>query len=228
MKKSFLFVGVLLLLGSTNLSAQKFGLQAGPSFSSGTQKVSIENVFSTDINYKTFTTFTGGIYGKFDLGKTLAIQPEVNFLQKGGKSTIDGEKMDAKVNYLEIPIYVLYHNNPESGFFAGIGPSFNIGISGKYKIDGEEEDVEFWKNKDIQKFHMGINGQMGYQWENGLNINAFFSQTITNSKSEMEVLDEEITFKASNTFNFITFGLRLGYRFNAGQTAGKSQIKTVF
>jgi hypothetical protein len=228
MKKSILFVGVLFFMGTTNVSAQRFGIQAGPAFSSGTQKVSMEEMFSIDMDYKTAVTFTGGIYGNFNFGKMLAIQPELNYLQKGGVYSEDGEELDVRVNFLELPIYILFNGGQSTGFYGGVGPAFNFGMSGKYKMDGEEMKIEFGKDKDIQAFHMAINGQAGYQWENGFNVNFFLSQTLTNSESEMEVVEEEGSFKATNKFSFLTYGLRVGYRFNFDKSAAKTQLKTVF
>ncbi len=219
MKKHTLFLMVVLLLVSYPIFAQ-FGAQAGVAFSSAKEK---NEVISMDFTTKTM--FTGGLFYRRDFGGKFAFQPEINFLQKGGKYSenmveIGQMDIDLTLNYLEIPLYFLYNGGKTSGLYAGIGPSFNFGLSGTVVFNEESEDINFGDDGDLKGFHMGINGIVGYQMENGLTFNGFVSQSITNS---------EVDTEGDASFNMLTFGIRAGYLFNVNKNAkAQSKLKTVF
>jgi hypothetical protein len=175
------------------------------------------------MDFVTQTGFTAGVFYRHDFAGKFAFQPEVNFLQKGGKysETVnegDGSydlDIDLDLNYLEIPLYFLYNGGKTSGFYAGLGPSFNFGLSGKVNENGDSYDIKFGSDEDLKPFFLGINGMVGYQMENGFTANAFVSQSITNSDT-----DEE----SDATFNMFSFGVRLGYMINFNKTA-KTNLK---
>lgn len=217
MKKNTLLCLIALLFGVYPLFAQ-FGLQAGAVFSSAKEKYE-----GMSMEYGTKTGFTFGLFYRHDFAGKFAFQPEVNFMQKGGEysETIDeGDgtydmNIDLDLNYLEIPLYLLYNGGKESGFYAGLGPSFNFGLSGKVNEDGDSYDIAFGSDKDYKPFFLGINGMVGYQMQNGLTANAFVSQSLTNSNT-----DEG----SDATFNMFSFGIRLGYMMNFNKTA-KTNLK---
>jgi hypothetical protein len=226
MKKNRLFLLIAILLVGYPLFAQ-FGAQAGVAFSSAKEKYE-----GISMDFSTKTMFTGGLFYRKDFGGKFAFQPEINYLPKGGSynETVQVEEggevdMEAEMslNYLEIPLYVLYNGGKSSGFYAGLGPSFNVGLSGKVKasVPGEsfEEDIEFGDDGDLKGFHMGINGIVGYQMQNGLTFNGFISQSITNSELEKE---------GDAKFSMFTFGIRAGYLFNVKNENAQSKLKTVF
>lgn len=222
MKKYRLFLVIAILMAGYPLFAQ-FGAQAGAAFSSAKQKYDGESM-----DFGTQAMFTGGLFYRRDFGGKFAFQPEINYLPKGGKYSEtfnegDGSyemKIDLSLNYLEIPLYVLYNGGKTSGLYAGIGPSFNFGLSGTVKYNDESDDIEFGDDGDLKGFHMGINGIVGYQMQNGLTFNGFISQSITNSEVEKE---------GDAKFNMLTFGVRAGYLFNVNKNAkAQSKLKTVF
>jgi hypothetical protein len=224
MKKMNLFIVAIMLMSTSPLLAQ-FGVQAGAAF--GSAKFSGEDTELGDMDQKfgTRVGFTGGVFYRKQLGESMfAVQPELNWMQKGGKENIDFLGFDVStdliVNYLELPVYFLYNGGNSSGFFAGAGPSFNFGMSGKVKVsaDGEsdEEDLKFGSDEDLKGFHLGINALAGYQLENGINVNAFLSQTLTNSAPDNS---------GDGKISMFTFGLRVGYMIGAGQEARSAKVK---
>jgi Outer membrane protein beta-barrel domain len=212
MKKNTLFLLIAILFMGYPLLAQ-FGLQAGAVFSSAKEKYQ-----SNSMEFGTQTGFTFGLFYRKDFGGKFAFQPEINFIQRGGKYTEtiegDGETMDMDIdlnlNYLEVPLYFLYNGGKKSGIYAGLGPSFNWGLSGKVDYDGESEDIKFGDDEDLKRFFLGINGLVGYQMENGFTVNGFVSQSLTNSDTETE---------ADATFSMLSFGIRLGYMIDLNKTA---------
>jgi hypothetical protein len=217
MKKNTLALLIAMLFIGYPLIAQ-FGLQAGPVFSSAKEKYE-----GVSMEYGTKTGFTFGLLYRHDFAGKFAFQPELNFSQKGGKysETInegDGTydlDIDMTLNYLEIPLYVLYNGGKTTGFYAGLGPSFNWGLSGKLKVNGESDDIKFGSDEDLKPFFLGINGMVGYQMQNGFTANAFVTQSLTNSDTDDQT---------DATFNMFSFGIRLGYMMNFNKTA-KTNLK---
>jgi hypothetical protein len=217
MKKNTLLLLMGMLFIGYPLLAQ-LGFQAGAAFSSAREKYE-----GISMEFGTKTGFIAGAFYRHDFTGKFAFQPEVNFLQKGGKysETIDeGDgtydmEIDLTLNYLEIPLYLIYNGGKASGFYAGLGPSFNWGLSGTSKVNGESEDIKFGNDEDLKPFFLGINGMVGYQMENGFTANAFVSQSLTNSDT-----DEE----SDATFNMFSFGIRLGYMMNFNKMA-KTNLK---
>lgn len=114
-----------------------------------------------------------GVVAEIRLNDNFAIQPEINFMQKGFKSeysevdSIFGsleEKTNAVINYLEVPVLL------KAGASFGparvdvlAGPSFGYGLNGKVKyeftFDGEtekeEEDIDF-EDDEISRLDLGL------------------------------------------------------------------------
>lgn len=121
MKKMNLFLVAIFLLSTCSLFAQ-FGAHVGGVFSS--VKFEINDLGEDDEEkFDSKAGFTGGLFYRKQLGGLLALQPEVNWTQRGGKQSESGVDVDLIMNYLEVPIYLLYTGGNASGFFAGIGPS---------------------------------------------------------------------------------------------------------
>lgn len=216
-----LFLVAALLFCTSPLLAQ-FGAHAGAVFSS----LKFEYDDGDEMDEEKFDSkagFTGGLFYRKQLGGVLALQPELNWMQKGGKQSesigSQSYDIDLILNYLELPVYLLYNGGNTSGFFAGVGPAFNFAMSGKYKFDGDSEDINFGSDPDddLKGFYMAINGMAGYQLANGINVNAFVSQSITNSAPD----DEGGDYKAK-LFNF---GVRVGYMFGGGEEARNSKVR---
>lgn len=225
MKKMNLFLVVILLMSTSPLLAQ-FGAHAGAVFSSLKFEYDDGDGGTEEDKFDTRTGFTAGLFYRKQLGGVLAVQPELNWMQKGGKQSMSEQgftyDVDLILNFIEVPVYLMYTGGNTSGFFAGVGPAFNFGMSGKVKasFDGEteEEDINFGSGEDddLKGFHMAVNGIAGYQLNNGININAFISQSITNSAP-----DDSGDSKAS-MFNF---GLRVGYMIGGGEEARSAKAK---
>ncbi len=97
--------------------------------------------------------FTIGAALNYSINDRISIQPELNFIQKGytEKSTStwmeddDGRLITTvttsttknTLNYLEIPALVKISFGGDTKFYALAGPSFGIGLGGKYTYDSK-------------------------------------------------------------------------------------------
>jgi hypothetical protein len=206
MKIILYLLPVCLLFHSGKLFAQ-LGFHAGPSFASANQEIDIEGFFSDDLDWENRVGVNAGFFYRLPMGK-LALQPEFNFVQKGGKTDLDGEDFKLFVNYLEVPVYLVYNGGKNVGFYGGLGPSFNYGVSGNAIMGEEEEGIKFGSDQDLARCHIGLNGMAGYQFSNGFGIDAFFSQSLTSSNASQTVSEEGMTMKISTDYNFFNWGIR--------------------
>lgn len=177
----FLFAGVLTAQNSS------FGFHAGTSISKFKFK-------DGDISYSMndLVSLQAGFVVDLPIGKNFSLQPGLNYLQKGGKASEDysgvTEENIMRVNYLEVPINILYNVRSKSGtFFVGAGPSVSFAMSGKsiYKYNGEEEKETIKFGNDADNDHMrgldfGINTLAGYRFKSGFFIGANYNWGLRN------------------------------------------------
>lgn len=147
-KLIFTLACAFALLFTTNLSAQ---MSVGGRIGVNIAKTTSEGGgFSVDTDSKAGLDIAAILnIGVSDL---LSVQPELHFLQKGGKIEDDffGQTVESKgtINYLEVPVHLKASFGTETiKGFALAGPSIGFGISGKSEDcsggDCIETDIEF-------------------------------------------------------------------------------------
>ena len=136
-----------------------FGLRGGVNFA---------NVSTTKDGSISKERVVGGnvaLYFDFPVGSKIAIQPEVNFIQKGYKE----ERYLTRLNYWDATVLLKYKYNmvvkrkvakKKEKFivYAIAGPYVGEASSGKRKdlIFGGVEDIRFRYRGEIQKFNLGM------------------------------------------------------------------------
>ena len=167
----------------------------------------------------------------------VAFQPSLLFSQKGFKieetqsGTYAGitytstSKLDAALNYLDIPLNFVYTTGGDNGFQIFAGPYIGIGLSGKVKsetsgsIDGEsfsEKETATVKfaneqgNDDKAYFrtlNAGLNGGLGYK-AGPFQVQAGYSLGLTNMFPDNDYNDDsslkDRTAQFSLTYFFST------------------------
>jgi hypothetical protein len=191
MRKQILILFLLML--STLLFAQKeftFGIKGGTNFTGyHTGSRAITNQFG--INF-------GGI-AEYSLSNRFKIQAELLFNQKAGTFTIRNNSnfvlgsVISKLGYIDIPVLAKVYINDKFSF--EVGPQIGFNISEKTEFNGSEVESEL-KNLDT-----AIVGGFGYQFEQGLFIQARYGYGLS------EVFKNE---KYKNS----VISLSLGYKFN--------------
>jgi len=220
-KPHFLSMLVALLFAGSAMA--QFGFHAGPVLRSSKIKVE-ESGISVDFKFNSTFGAMAGINYRLPIGTSFALQPELNWMTKGGKSDDLGllGEITYNLNYLELPIHFLYTGGNSSGFYAGGGPALNFGLSGKAKLGDESMDVE-WGDEEIKRTHVAFNLLAGYRLEGGFDVSAFFSRSITNSAPSSSDAD----FSGAN-WSFTNIGLRLGYALGTGEMkSAKTRLKQV-
>lgn len=180
----------------------RFGFDAG--LLSSTAKITEDGTTSSS---KSRIGFNIGVVTDIMMDKNWSFQPGLSFLQKGGKDSQDGTDADLSLNYLELPLNIVFHaDRKKGGFTAGAGPCLSYALSGKAKITDNgvtiSQTLHFGNSSsdDLKPFEFGGNVLAGYEFANGLfltaNYNFAFSNIATDSQS-----------KFKNNY----FGIRIGF-----------------
>jgi hypothetical protein len=182
--KTILLIAVAFLFTSHQVNAQ-IGIQAG-----------VVGVFGEAYPTDDGTDFLGGATG-YTLGlfysarisNILIFQPSLSWLNKGWKDELDDgfdiTETKMSVNYLEIPLQLVYKQQKASGFFAGIGPSVFYGISGTrtVTVNGNEtsSDHTFGDEEGQEKpLTIGFNAMVGYSFGR-IQVHLNYGQGLTNN-----------------------------------------------
>lgn len=167
MKKSFLIIAIIVF-GLTNLNAQevKFGAKAGLNLASITGD-------ETD-GIESRTAFHVGAVAEISVSDKFSVQPELLYSAQGAKDSFEGIDVDAKIDYLNLPIMAKYY--VAEGFSLELGPQVGFLLSAK--AEGGGESIDF---KDETKgIDFGANFGVGYKLESGLNFGARYNLGLSN------------------------------------------------
>lgn len=141
MKKNLLLaLCVTLSLMVTTAAQAQLGIKAGATLSSVSQDAFEQN--AEDLEEKSTIGFQGGLFLELPIGEVFAIQPELLFTQKGGKSEFNignsGYERNWNYNYIEVPVLAKVKAGSTDG--SGIGLFFYGGPFVSYALNGKIED----------------------------------------------------------------------------------------
>lgn len=202
MKKILILLLSLSLAATTSFAQIRVGLQAGAVYSSIKAKSGSISLTSSKFGP------TAGIIVDVPITENLVFQPAINYVQKGSKSSEEDYNSKISVNYIEVPLNILYRTSSEGGFFVGLGPVISPAISGKSTItimgETETEKIKFGSGEEeLKRLEFSGNVLAGYEFSNGLFVSAGYNQGFTNLVND----GDDVTFK--NSF----FSLKLGFKF---------------
>lgn len=149
------------------------------------------------------------------LAGNLSLRPQLLYSVKGGKYDLGGfvgggtsADLKTSVNYLEIPIQLMYGLEAGPGQVKiGAGPYVGYAISGKSSgtVNGqsESEDIEFGSGEDqTKRLDYGLRLSAGYELTSGLGVTAFYAPGLAN-----------LANTSQGTVKNMAFGLSLSYLF---------------
>lgn len=192
--KNLIFAAALMsLFAFTSAQAQdkvaSFGFKGGLNFSN----LYTDNVDDNNV----LTGFNAGLYAKFPITNSIAIQPEISYTTKGAElvynNTFAQGTAKFNVNYIEVPILLVM--NVTENFNIHVGPYAAYMVSGRTTNDSNfgSSQRELDTN-DFNKFDAGLAGgvgidldalNFGVRYNYGLTKlgkdNAFFSSDAKNS-----------------------------------------------
>lgn len=144
-----------------------------------------------------------GGFAKIEFGEYFALQPELLFSYSEAKVNTSGDKTRFKYASVEIPVYAIGQFSVGRGkLFAGIGPNIGYGFSIDSKTEKLPEGNPNENKLELSHLYMGGGVLVGYEFHNGISINAGYKLGYDlSSKSRESGADTQ------------TISLGVGYRF---------------
>jgi hypothetical protein len=208
--KKIITIAVIASSFLTAASAQKttFGFNGGVTMSSYKTKSDGETFTS-----KLRTGFSLGFVTDIPLSKSVSLQPALQYTQKGGVETGTQDYQDYKqtttLNYLEIPVNLIYKtNSANTKFYIGAGPSIAFGINGLTEYESGDltstTNVKFGNGEDddVKGLDLGANILAGLMFKSGVSISMNYNIGLSNLV---------IGGNKDNYLHNRSWGLRIGY-----------------
>ncbi len=107
---------IALAMTATTASAQRkadVGFLGGASFST---LMGVDD----SVSVRSSTGFAGGVFVGIPVAKSLLIEPEVLYINKG--AGLEDTEVSLNLNYIEIPVLLRYEFKEDGGPFAYVGP----------------------------------------------------------------------------------------------------------
>ncbi len=159
----FAAAAALTLMAGAAQAQTSFGVEAGLNLSTLNGKS-----LGKDVNSGTMIGARVG--GVADIGLTDAIyfRPGLQFSLMGGKNGDLGSDASVSINYIHIPLNVLYKLGEEGSgrIYFGLVPYLNIAVGGKQKIAGTSVDLKIGNDKiqdNLQRLDYGAGLKAGYE-----------------------------------------------------------------
>lgn len=163
-----------------------------------------------------------GFNAQIPIAQKFYFQPGLLYSIKGSKTKSDLSNSTTSINYLEMPLNVVYKSACSNGFFmVGFGPYVAYGIGGKVKTTGDaatvESKIEFKNTIELtdpldvpyyKALDAGANAFVGYEMVNGIFCQLNMQLGLLEINSEYSDYPDDKT-SVKNT----GFGLSTGYRF---------------
>ena len=165
-RNQIMFAAALLLLSSTAFSQINIGLRQGVAASTFSDKGNLYND-----NEVTFS-YNAGVFSTLPLNKSLALQPEINYVRKGRcnettelNTTIETDFM---LHYLQVPVLLQYRNEQllnksNSVFYINGGPYAAFVLNTQTRITENTEGGLLVPVPDSKKTDWGATLGIGFQ-----------------------------------------------------------------
>ncbi len=206
MKKVLLSAAAMLIAG-LSFGQVKWGVVAGPNFSSYTSKSGGDKETSDILVH-----VRAGVTADLPLADEFFIGTGLLFAGKGGKA----KDIDLKttLSYLQLPILFTYKPQVGTGnLVLGVGPYVAYGLGGKHKgtIANVSAEVKAFDdeagNAKLSRFDAGGGIQVGYELPQGLYFGLNADLGLVNVASEKTIAGQDYSWR--NT----SFGVSVGYKF---------------
>jgi len=189
MKKAIMLFSLAGLINFSFAQSVNFGVKAGINFS---------NVSSSGGGLTLTTSNTTGFHvgAVADIGfGSLSLQPGVLYSTTGGSLNFSGGTDKLTLNYVEVPVNLLYNIPAGIGkLFIGGGPYVALGVSGKATLSGtltstgggsESQNITFGSAPgDVKNPDFGVNLLGGFRFKSGLSFSAGYGIGLANLSNE--------------------------------------------
>ena len=192
MKKALMLFSLIGIINFSFAQSVSFGVKAGLNFS---------NVSSSGGGLTVTTSSTTGFHvgAVADIGfGNLSLQPGVLYSTKGGSLNFSGGADKLTLNYVEVPVNLLYNIPVGVGkLFIGGGPYVAFGLSGKSTLSGtatstgsgsESQSITFGSaSGDVKNPDFGVNILGGFRFKSGFSLSAGYGIGLANLSNESSI-----------------------------------------
>lgn len=206
--KKVLLSAVAMLIAGLSFGQVKWGVVAGPNFSSATVKSGGDKETSDLL-----VGVRAGITADLPLADEFFIGTGLLYAGKGGKNK-DNSDFKTTLSYLQLPILFTYKPQVGSGnLVLGVGPYLAYGLGGKHKggIGNLTGDLKAFDDESgpykLKRFDAGAGIQVGYELPQGVYFGLNTDLGLVNVASETSLGGQDFSWK--NT----SFGVSVGYKF---------------
>jgi hypothetical protein len=177
-----------------------YGFKGGLNFSN----FYTDNVDDSNI----LTGFNAGLYAKFPITNSIAIQPEINYTTKGSEQIYDNAVFQGtskfNINYIEVPVLLVA--NLTDNFNVHVGPYAAYMVSGKTSTETNfGSSTSELDTDDFNKFDAGISGGVGVDLD-VVNFGVRYNYGLTK-------IGKDNNFTSSDAKNSV-FNVYVGLRLN--------------
>jgi len=218
MKTKTYILTVVLTILATGIFAQgqkiSFAVQAGINFQNQTGV----DFLGDEIDNSLLTGFHAGANVIIPVGTDIYFQPGLVFSQKGASSTLSLVTIDYKMNYIDIPLNLLYRGKLGEGYvMVGFGPYVAFALSGKVIAGSVTSDIEFKNTIELtdpltttymKSLDAGAGVFAGYETGFGIYIQLNTQIGLINISPEDTRVGED-----NSSLKNVGFGVSVGYRF---------------
>ncbi len=228
-------IGVMMgLLGNFAMAQSNVSLDYGVKAGVNCGRLALSDDFKVlDSKMKVGADFGG--FMRINLHQNFAIQPELEFYYRGTglKAGIAGKEYENKINQwgMQIPVYALGKVAVGNGLlYGGVGPFVSVGFSAKTdeievlgklaKIDPIDLYEEHNDKSALQRWDVGVACQLGYEFANGILINAGYKYGFINQVDDLKTSVNNVTSKLGMPLesddykaNASVLTVGVGYRF---------------
>lgn len=171
MKKSILIIALFIASASMVKSNAQTTTSFGVKLNGTLTNVKLSDLQGSSTSFRPGVS-TGG-FAKIEFSENFALQPELNFSYTEGKVKYLGERNKFKYAAVEIPVYAVGQWNVGNGkMFLGAGPNIGYGFSIDSKTEKLPEGHPKENKIELDHWYMGGGITAGYEFNNGLMINA--------------------------------------------------------
>ena len=202
-----LFTLLLLVHLTQDASAQttRFGLQ------SGTHLSIINSGSGYSLNDGQLFSYSAGVLMDLPLFHKIIFQPELNWIHKGGSNTFFVNERYA-LDYVELPLKILFRARSHDGFFMGGGPNLSYGVAGTLSTWDQTTPINFsgsW-NDYRTPWELSLHLVTGYLTSSGWQFSLAFATSSIRSR-----------ISPSSPYENTYLGLRLAYLFSVKKSPHK-------
>jgi opacity protein-like surface antigen len=199
MKKVLLIILGLALTYGVNAQV-RFGVKLGGTLSYLSSKYD----GGSDRSDPKIGFLAGGVL-EYSFSSSFALQPELLYVNNGGKYKVEGANASYIFHNLQLPVNLKYKTGSDNlKFYATAGPYLGYILSAKVKGKDESVSLTVDVGEAFKKFDFGIGAGFGIEISNKYTVGVGYKYGLANLNN----LEED-----STKIKIGTFGLSIGYLF---------------